>query len=161
MSKIKFSDLEELNIWLRQKNHLKHRYNSENKYVFYDQGFKDLENLYNWLEFHSIIEIVKRPKVVMKVTENNLYQIFSHYEYDIENIYLNENNLKSLIDEKFIDQIINNRLLTIRQVCEILGVTKPSVYKIFASGELKYYEILSQRKVLYSDLVEFLKKRKQ
>jgi excisionase family DNA binding protein len=83
------------------------------------------------------------------------------FELRLKNIQLNKKNLDLLYSDNLITSDIHqHRLLTINQVCDILGVTRPTVYKFFEDGTLSYYEILSQRKVRHTDLMNFIEKKK-
>lgn len=83
------------------------------------------------------------------------------HELRLKFIQLNKRNIDLLYSNELVTaDIYQHRLLTINQVCEILGVTRPTVYKFFEDGSLTYYEILSQRKVRYSDLMIFIGEKK-
>lgn len=83
-------------------------------------------------------------------------------ELRLRSIELNYKNLELLYSDNLVTpDILQHRLLTINEVCEVLNVTRPTVYKLFEDGSLSYYEILSQRKVKYSDLLKFLELKKQ
>ena len=84
------------------------------------------------------------------------------HELRLKSIQLNKRNIDLLYSNELVTaDIYQHRLLTINQVCEILGVTRRTAYKFFEDGSLTYYEILSQRKVRYSDLLKFLELKKQ
>ncbi len=83
-------------------------------------------------------------------------------ELRLRSIQLNKNNLDLLYSDNLITSDIHqHRLLTINQVCEILGVTRPTVYGFFKDGTMTHYEILSQKKVRHVDLMKFIEMRKK
>ena len=87
---------------------------------------------------------------------------FRKYELRLRSVQLNKTNLDLLYSNELITSDIHqHRLLNINQVCEILGVTRPTIYKFFEDGSLSYYEILSQRKVRQSDLMKFIGQKKK
>jgi len=83
------------------------------------------------------------------------------YELRVSSIQLNKKNLELLFSNELITTDIHqHRLLNINQVCEILGVTRPTIYKFFKDGSLPFYDIISQKKVRHSDLMNFIALRK-
>jgi len=83
-------------------------------------------------------------------------------ELRLKSIELNYKNLELLHSDNLVTRdILQHRLLTINEVCEVLNVTRPTVYKLFEEGALPYFEILSQRKVRYSDLIKFIEKNRK
>lgn len=51
-------------------------------------------------------------------------------------------------------------LYTVAETAEMLGVKIPTVYKLFASGELAYYQVPGRRKVAEADLEAFIASRR-
>jgi len=151
---IKFNTLKELTNWLLRTKKLSNKLWLKG-YILYDIQFKTESELIDWLEIHSIIEIIYKSTIITDEF------IFKSYEYEIEYILLNTNQLNSLESNSFVNPIIIERLLTIKEVSQMLSLTKPSVYKLFNSNQLPYYEILSQRKVKHTDLIKFIESKKK
>lgn len=53
------------------------------------------------------------------------------------------------------------RLLSINDACEILGVTRPTLYKLVNEHELPIIQIFSQKKIQLKDLVDYMDKNKK
>lgn len=151
---IKFNTLQDLTNWLLRTKKLNNRLSIKG-YLLFDLKFETKSELVEWLEIHSIIEIVHKSTII------NDGFIFINYEYQIEYILLNTNHLTALESNSFINPQLVERLLTIKEVCKILSLTKPSVYKLFDTNQLSYYEILSQRKIKLTDLQKFIESKKK
>lgn len=152
--KLKFESISELILWLRRSEKLKIRYVNDPGFFLFDLKFSSEDDLIDWLKKHSIIDLVYKYE---ELTTGKL-NIFDSYSYSIEYVILNTNNLESIEKDSFSNSV--DRLLSIKEVCEILGLTKPSIYKLFSTNQLEYFEILSQRKVKLSDLNRFLDSKK-
>jgi excisionase family DNA binding protein len=146
---IKFNTLQDLTSWLFRTKKLNNRLSIKG-YLLYYLKFETKSELIDWLEVHSIIEIIHKSNII---TDGF---IFKNYNYEIEYIILNTNHLQSLESNSYINPNHKERLLTIKEVCQMLNLTKPSVYKLFNTNQLPYYEILSQRKVKHTDLIKFI-----
>jgi len=55
-------------------------------------------------------------------------------------------------------KIAGIELLTTEEVCDILGITRPTFYKLVDSGKLKAKRIGRGYKVLKENLIEYLRK---
>ena len=70
-------------------------------------------------------------------------------------------NFELLFDNELIQKnIYPFRLLTIKETTEILGVTRPTVYSLINENKINTYQILSQQKVKFLDLLRFIEANK-
>jgi excisionase family DNA binding protein len=82
-------------------------------------------------------------------------------ELKLHSVEFNMRNFELLISNDLItNDVDQHRLLNINQVCGILNVTRPTVYKIFEEGDLKFYQIGDQRKVRFLDLMSYIEAQK-
>jgi len=151
---IKFHTLKELTIWLFRTKKLNNRLSIKG-YLLFDLKFETEYELINYLESNSIIQIIYTSTVIIEEFK------YKNYEYKIDHILFNTNYLTALESNSFINPIVTERLLTIKEVCQILGVTKPTVYKLFNTNQLPYFEILTQRKVKLTDLIKFIESKRK
>lgn len=160
--KVKFSSADEFLIYLsRTDSKFKKRLYSTQKVEFLNLEFESYELFFDFLEKYSIVEIIFKPVIITQKTGNG-NEIFKEYSHHLEYIILDTKILNSLLlDKTTIYQSSQNKLLTIKEVGSILGLTKPSIYKLFKDGKLSYYEILSQKKVQLSELNEFLNQNRK
>jgi excisionase family DNA binding protein len=158
--RIKFQNLREMFFWLSRNYKFKARSWPKNYIDFNDMEFQSVEMFIEFLEGNSIIQITHKPIEILEDTKA-ITNHFKEYQYEVDFIILDKQNLDSLFSDTFIDPKITDRLLTINEICKILSLTKPSVYRLFNTGKLEYFEILSQRKVKLSDLNRFIKSSKK
>lgn len=60
-------------------------------------------------------------------------------------------------DEPLSNDIFNFfKMLTINQACELLNLSRPTVYKLLRTGDLKHVEILGQKRIQLKDLLNFI-----
>lgn len=155
--KLKFGNTGELINWLISQNHLIKKKYSEVNLAFYGLKFSTQEELLDFMQKHGLIEYLYGAKE----EPDSIFQKVSEFRYEFDSVILNRNLLESIKSDSFVDpQILANRLLTIKEVGKILGLTRPSVYKLFELGELPYFTILSQKKVKLSDLMMFINKNR-
>ncbi len=155
MRKLIFSSYDELRLWLARKDYLKPKLWS--KKSFLGKEFDSNMEVFDWLENHLVIEVYLSPKVLTEPRTGR----FVDYENQVEYIILDIRNLEAMLNNEIIDPSIDERLLTIKQACKVLGLSRTSVYKLFKEEKLDFYEILTQKKVKYSDLMEFIKTAKK
>lgn len=146
--KIKFETKEMLFSYLYQTKDLDHKALTNRGLYF--QGIKfeyeaELEVL-QFLEKYQIIEVIGKA-----VKEG-----YFKFNVEIEYYLLNTNALKAFKTDSINNPVFQDRFLTLKDVGKILSLTKPSIYRLFNEGKLPYYEVLSQRKVKYSDLMKFM-----
>jgi excisionase family DNA binding protein len=151
---IKFNTLKELTSWLLHNKKLSNKLWLKG-FLLFDLKFDYESELIDWLEVHSIIQIIYTSTVIIEEFK------YKNYEYKIDHIVFNTNYLNSLESNSFINPQLVERLLTIKEVCKVLSLTKPSIYKLFDTNQLPYYEILSQRKVKLTDLIKFIESKRK
>jgi excisionase family DNA binding protein len=152
--KIKFNNNNELILYLKRINKVKYRYIFDSGPSLLDLRFDSENELIKYLNDYLIIETIFRP-IEFKNDETRLIE----YKYEVDSILLNASALDALESNK-LSPYVADYLLTIQDVCKVLRLTKPSVYKLFDSYQLPYYTILSQKKVRNSDLLKFLESNK-
>jgi excisionase family DNA binding protein len=124
-------------------------------------GGKDFKNELDFLEYLKSFDLITYTYESVISDTFKWKREERKFELRLKNIQLNKKNLDLLYSDNLITSDIHqHRLLTINQVCEILGVTRPTVYNFFEDGSLPYYNILSQRKVRHTDLMNFIEKKK-
>jgi excisionase family DNA binding protein len=151
---IKFNTLKELTSWLLHNKKLNNKLWLKG-YLLFDLKFDYESELINYLESNSITQIIYTSTCIIEGFK------YKNYEYKIDHILFNTNYLTALESNSYINPNIQERLLTIKEVCNFLSLTKPSIYKLFESNQLPYYEILSQRKVKLTDLIKFIESKKK
>lgn len=156
---IKFEGYNQLFIWFSRNYKFKYWNFAKNQIDFNNLVFETPEKFLEFLKSNSIIQVINKPIEILQDTKWSK-DIFKEYEYEVDSIILDKSNLDALFSDLYLDPKIKDRLLTIKEVGAILGVTRPSVYKLFDTGKLEYYEILSQKKVKLSHLNEFIKNSK-
>lgn len=158
--RIKFENMREMFFWLSRNYKFKARSWPKNYIDFHEMEFQSVEMFIEFLEGNSVIKITHKPIEILEDTKS-MTNIFKEYKYEIDFIILDKKNLDALFSDTFIDPKITDRLLTINEVCKVLSLTKPSVYRLFKTGKLEYFEILSQKKVKLSELNRFIKNSKK
>jgi hypothetical protein len=156
---IRFDGYKQFFLWLSRNYKFKARSFPRNYIDFNKMEFESPEKFLDFLKSNSIIQVINKPVEILHDTKW-AKDIFKEYDYDVESIILEKNQLDALFTDLYLDSKIKDKLLTIKEVGFILGVTRPSVYKLFDTGKLEYYEILSQKKVKLSHLNEFIKNSK-
>lgn len=154
--KLKFESISELLLWLRRNEKLKIRYSSDPGHFLFDLKFSSEDDLIDWLKKHSIIDLIYKFE---ELTTGKL-DAFDSYSYSIFYVILNTDYLESIGSESFSNSDLPDRLLNLKEVGQILGLTKPSIYKLFSTNQLDYFEILSQRKVKQSELIRFIESKR-
>jgi len=156
---IRFDGYKQFFLWLSRNYKFKARSFPKNYIDINKMEFDSPEKFLDFLKSNSIIQVISKPIEILQDTKW-AKDIFKEYEYEVESIILDKNQLDALFTDLYLDSKIKDKLLTIKEVGFILGVTRPSVYKLFDTGKLEYYEILSQKKVKLSHLNEFIKNSK-
>ena len=157
---IKFNNYKQFFLWLSRNYRFIKRAFPKDQIDFNNIEFESPEKFLEFLRSNSIIQVVNKPIEISRDTEW-AKGIFKDYDYETESIILDRNYLDALFSDSFIDDKIKDRLLTIKEVGSILGITRPSVYRLFDTGSLEYFQILSQKKVKLSDLNKFIKDSKK
>lgn len=152
--KIRFNSNYDLLVYLKRINKVNYKYVFDFGFYLLDLRFESENELIKYLNDYSIIETIFKG-IEFKNPESFLME----YKYEVDSILLNASALDALESNKF-SPFVADCLLTIQDVCKILRLTKPSIYKLFDSGQLPYYTILSQKKVRNSDLLKFIEQSK-
>jgi len=122
-------------------------------YRFNGIVFITQDELIGYLIDKQIVNEVAKPEIKYKGGYN--------IEYNLEYYLLNTNYLNVLTSNLFVNPEINlNRLLSINEVCELLSVTRPTVYKLINSGQIDSYNIQNQKKLKYRDVLNFIESNK-
>jgi excisionase family DNA binding protein len=146
---LKFTDTKEIAKYLRFEGYITVK--SEGVYIvayeFNNKSFSDPLELTNELIDLQILSEVKTVQM-------SYAQLMS---YELEYYLLNTNYLNVLASNLFVNSDINiNRLLNVNEVCKILSVTRPTVYKLINEGKIDSYLIVGQKKVKYIDLLRYI-----
>ena len=116
--------------------------------IFYDvtQRKRFIDDLY---KFNFLVEVKNaKPKDFFDVEISDNSQFLLN-DIDLDNHLKDHNELKQ-------GQYLYE-LLTIDNVCELLKITRPSVYKLIKEGKLKTKSIFNRKRVMYKDYIEFVK----
>jgi len=150
MMKIRFNSNYDLLVYLKRINKVNYKYVFDSGFYLLDLRFESENELIKYLNDYSIVETIFKG-----IEFKNEETFIIEYKYEVDSILLNARALDALESNK-LSPFIDDCLLTIQDVCKVLRLTKPSVYKLFDLGQLPYYTILSQKKVRNSDLLKFI-----
>jgi excisionase family DNA binding protein len=68
--------------------------------------------------------------------------------------HLEQNDTLTFEQEKY-------RLISINKACEMLEVTRPTIYKLINEKKIPFVEVLSQRRIQLKDLLDFIDNNKK
>lgn len=68
--------------------------------------------------------------------------------------HLEQNDLLTFEQEKF-------RLISINKACEIMEVTRPTLYKLINERKIPFVEVLSQKRIQLKDLLDYIDSNKK
>ena len=77
---------------------------------------------------------------------------------------LNETRLNMLLSagEDIINYHTNkNALLTLNQACELLNISRPTLYKLMTNGDLIYLEIFGKKRIQVNEIMRFISEKSQ
>lgn len=114
-------------------------------------------------EFKSVEEVIEELKRLQL-----LYEIFEDRQYErtptLLGYVLHISQINKIInsDEDVFDYNINSiRLLTISQTCEVLNISRPTLYKLFKSLEIIPVEVFGKKRIQVSEIINFISKQKK
>ena len=114
-------------------------------------------------EFKSVEEVVaelKRLQLLYEIYEERQYErtpALLGYALHITQINRIMNNDEDIFNYS-IDSI---RLLSINQTCEVLNISKPTLYKLFKSSEIIPVEVFGKKRIQVSEIINFISKQKK
>lgn len=122
---------------------------------------KDFKNDDAFLVYLNSFDLITYKYEFMPLKTVGWNRIERTSELRLISIEFNFKNFELLMSNDLItNDIHQHRLLTINQVAEILGVSRPTVYDKLRTGEFPFYTIGDQRKVRHSDLMSYIESKK-
>ena len=114
-------------------------------------------------EFHSVDEVIAELKRLQL-----LFEIFEEREYErnstLIGYVLHISQIKKFMnnDEDIFNYSTNSiRLLSISQTCEVLNISRPTLYKLFKSLEIAPIEVFGKKRVQVSEIINFISKKRK
>ena len=107
--------------------------------------------------FESIYDELSRNEILFELKKGvPMYK--SKSGYTNTGYILWWSKLKSILknSEHIQWNIKSIKLLSINQSCELLNVTRPTLYKLLKNGSLPYVQFLNQKKIQVIDIVNFI-----
>jgi excisionase family DNA binding protein len=80
---------------------------------------------------------------------NTLILLWTKLKYHLE-----QNDVLSFEQEKY-------RLISINKACEMLEVTRPTLYKLINENKIPFVEVLSQKRIQLKDLLDYIDNNKK
>lgn len=114
-------------------------------------------------EFKSVEEVItdlKRHQLLYEIYEESQYESTPSllgYALHITQINRIMNNEEDIFNYS-IDLI---RLLSISQTCEVLNISRPTLYKLFKTSEIIPVEIFGKKRIQVSEIINFISKQKK
>jgi excisionase family DNA binding protein len=106
---------------------------------------------------YFVIQELRKHEIIIGITNNP-----ENFAYP-EKYALHWSRLQKILsasDNLLIEQE-KYSLISINTACKILGVTRPTVYKIINDNKIPYVDILSQKRIQLSDLLDFIEQNKK
>ncbi len=104
-----------------------------------------------------IIKELRDHELIIGITEN------PENTYFPETYALNWSRIQKILSKADSLSIEQEKysLISINTACKILGVTRPTVYKIINDNKIPYVEVLSQKRIQLKDLLDFIERAKK
>jgi len=104
----------------------------------------------------EIIEELKERELLFEVIE---FQGPFCTEPKSHGFILNDTRLNTLLSagEVIIDYQTNKHaLLTLNQACDLLNISRPTLYKLMSNGELDYLEIFGKKRIQVNEIMRYI-----
>jgi excisionase family DNA binding protein len=104
-----------------------------------------------------ILNYLRHLGFVIGVTDNaDMFLYPQHYFLYWTQLskHLEQNDTLTFEQEKY-------RLISINKACEMLEVTRPTIYKLINDNKIPFVEVLSQKRIQLKDLLDYIDKNKR
>lgn len=109
----------------------------------------------------EIIDELKERELLFEVIE---FQGPFCTEPKSHGFILNYTRLNALLSagEDLIDfQTNKHALLTLNQACDLLNISRPTLYKLMSNGDLVYLEIFGKKRIQVNEIMRFISEKSQ
>ncbi len=114
-------------------------------------------------EFQSIAEVIEELKKLQLVLEITEYERDYQSNPKVLGYILYYSQLQRYInsEEDYLNFNLNSlRLLSISQTCEILHISRPTLYKLIKTGKISPVEIFGKKRIQVAEIMNFISQQK-
>lgn len=138
-------------------------YNNKKTKEYFFHSLQDKIYLKNSVkEYHATDEVISELKQCGLLHEIIEYKGIIDTDSKSLGYILDYSSLMRFIsreDEPLSNDINMYKMLTINQACDLLNLSRPTVYKLLRTDELKHVEILGQKRIQLKDLLNFIQEK--
>ena len=84
-----------------------------------------------------------------------LMETKEQFEFLLQNIQSLEKSVDALVNQLKLNQPEKN-YLGCKEACDLLGISKTTLYRLMKAGEITYTSVRGSRKFLRTDLIEYI-----